>query len=558
MRPRIKLKNPISQFQGAAPMRKGHNVTGLTVIGQSDGSDLGKVRDVIFDYESSEVLALLVSEKELFGLIDAQVVPWREILEIGPDSVIVGSRESVIRGGDDARIHDEMNRQHGLVGKNIHTTDGRNLGAFADIYFEDDARIVGYEVTGGLFADAVSGRRFMPVPDSFVIGDDVALVPPAVADHMEAQKSEEPGGLKGAAATVSEKAGGAFAATKDTVASTYADLAGASIEKQKAFVVGKVASRDVTIKAPTAAQQVEAGAPLEGTRVSELGTPTLSGADLSSTGTFIDEQVLVRQGETITAQHADQAEQAGVLHSLVLAAAGSTASDAVQTGREHLGAAGDAAGEYGADAQARAEAAAIGKPAARDVTAPNGSLVVASGMMVTREIIENARLHGKEKEVVASAGMGAASEKVSGGVETVKEGATNLWGTIKERAAELTGAAHERKAEYDASAEQSKINNALGRPVTRVILDQSDSVILNTGDLITNKAINHARETGVLEVLLDSVYTVDPEITPEMLRVQEPGQDALPTQAQPTGGPITATVSPDQPSQSTPAQGQTG
>ena len=130
-----------------------------------------------------------------------------------------------------------------------------------------------------------------------------------------------------------------------------------------------------------------------------------------------------------------------------------------------------------------------------------------------------------------------------------------MWDTIKEKVADFTGAAQEKKAEYDAQAEQNKINNALGRPTTRVILDQSDNVILNTGDLITHAAVNQACTAGVLDILLDSVYTADPEITPEMLRASEPGEAALPTQAQPSGGPITATISPESPSQDGPSQG---
>jgi len=175
-------------------------------------------------------------------------------------------------------------------------------------------------------------------------------------------------------------------------------------------------------------------------------------------------------------------------------------------------------------------------------------------MTITRDMMDTAKMHGKERELIAAAGLGTVSGAASSGAETVKEHAGNVWDTLKQKASELTGAAQDKKAEYAAQSEQNKINNALGRPTTRVILDTSDNVILNTGDLITHKAVDHARTAGVLDVLLDSVYTVDPEITPEMLRAREPGEDALPSQAVPTGGPITATVAPDQ---DTPSQGAT-
>lgn len=273
-------------------------------------------------------------------------------------------------------------------------------------------------------------------------------------------------------------------------------------------------------------------------------TETTVGA--SSSGSTPQGEVLVHQGEVITREHADRAESAGILHQLLLAAGGTMAGGAFDAGKEKLGI--GAAG-----AQGNAEEMAIGKPAGREVTAPDGSTIVAPGMIITQGVMDVARTHGKEREVIAAAGLGVASQ----GADTVKEHAVGIWDTIKGKAAELTGAAQDKKAEYDVQAEQKRINNAIGRPTTRVILDPSDRVILNTGDLITHQAIDQSRQAGVLEILLDSVYTADPEITPEMLRAKEPGEAALPTQAEPSGGPITATVAPDasQPAQDTPAQG---
>ncbi len=72
-----------------------------------------------------------------------------------------------------------------------------------------------------------------------------------------------------------------------------------------------------------------------------------------------------------------------------------------------------------------------------------------------------------------------------------------------------------------------KIQNskyALGRPVTRVILDQDDNVILNTGEIITNRAIQLSREADVLDILVDSVYTERPKLGLGDLKVNRPGQ----------------------------------
>ncbi len=67
----------------------------------------------------------------------------------------------------------------------------------------------------------------------------------------------------------------------------------------------------------------------------------------------------------------------------------------------------------------------------------------------------------------------------------------------------------------------------MGRPVTRVILDPEDNVILNVGELITHRAVRQAEESGVLNILLSSVYTKEPEISDKELRASEQGMAAL-------------------------------
>ena len=565
-------------------MRKGKSIIGLTITSEAEGAELGRVKDLIFDDGTDELVGLLISERELFGLIDAKVIPWNQVRSIGANSVMVPSETSVINAGDDARISNIMGRDTVLSGTTVRTTDGQDLGTFADMYIDETTgQVVGYEVSGGFFADSMSGKHYIASSPDIRIGRDVALVPAEVADELEAHRQNEPGGLKAVALSA-----------KDKVTETYGNIASASIEKQKEFVVGKTASRDVIISAdkmvpasdvesidtdplptmsttdmtnsivPTDTFVTGTGdivrtdidddpvvfAPSSGTIAEtpisgNVSTYPEANVGTSSTRSDAQDEVIVRQGEIITRQHADRAETAGVLGQLLVAAGGDVAGGVIDSGKEKFG-------EIAGGAQGNAEEMAIGRPAGREVTATDGSTIVAPGMIISQGIMDHARAMGKEKEVIASAGAGAASQ----GADTVKEHAVGIWDSIKEKTAELTGTAHEKKAEYDAAEEQKKINNALGRPTTRVILDPQDHVILNTGDLITHAAIDRSREAGVLDVLLDSVYTADPEITLEMLRAREPGEAALATQAEPTGGPITATVSPDasQPSQNTPSQ----
>jgi uncharacterized protein YrrD len=589
-------------------MRKGKSIIGLQATSEVDGAELGAVKDLIFDHSTDEIIGLLISDKELFGLIDAQVIPWNQVRAIGSKAVMVAGPDAKVRAGDEPRINAILDRNTALSGTRIRSMDGDDLGTFADLYIDEQTgRILGYEVSGGFFSDTMSGKHYLPASTEITMGQDVAIVPATVAHELEAKKQDEPGGLKGAVATA-----------KDKATDVYGNVATASVEKQKEFVVGKTASRDVFLpadqstataalpSATTGMAALEATSETQGlnrtsmsventSSSSQFGASTTEGGlvstpvdesttvysipsseivstsstgstpvtsetstSLASTGASTSAQpqgeILVHQGEVITREHADRAESAGILHQLLVAAGGTMAGGVLDAGKERLGAAQGALG----GAQGNAEEMVIGKVAGTEVTAHDGSTIVAPGMVITQQIMDHARAAGLEKAVIASAGVGTASQ----GADVVKTHATNLWDTLKEKAADLTDAAHGKRAEYDAQAEQKRINDALGRPTTRVILDPSDHVILNTGDLITHAAIDRARQAGALEVLLDSVYTVDPEITPEMLRAREPGEAALPTQAVPSGGPITATVAPDasqgQPAQDGPAQGAQG
>lgn len=511
-------------------MRKGSDIMGLKVISRElnadDHANLGTVKDLLFDHETDQLLGLLISEKELFGLIDAQVVPWHEVVSIGADAVIVQSPNSKIAAHADPRISAIVDRPTVVSGTKIYTTDGRDLGTFADLYLDEKTgQVVGYEISGGFVSDTMSGKRFIPASPDISISKDVALVAPEVADSLEAQKAQQPGGLQAVTASVGEK-----------ISNAYGDIANASIEKQKEFVVGKRAGADVVLPvaqattAPASATVVSAPSPssevidnavvADGSFATSAAATGLPVKGLSAAGSSWIEPAtattLVHKGETITRDHAERAEAAGILHQLVLAATSGAAGEAYNAGAEHVS-------NAGASAQEQARAAAIGKPAGRDVLAPDGTVIVAPGMIITREMLGHAQAVGRENEVIAAAGVGAAAQ----GTHAVKEGASNLWDSLKQKASELTGAAQERKAEYDAQAEQAKINKALGRPTTRVILDKSDHVILNAGDLITHAAVEQARTAEVLDILLDSVYEADPNITTEMLRAKEHGRATI-------------------------------
>ncbi|AWN24092.1 photosystem reaction center subunit H [Deinococcus irradiatisoli] len=617
-------------------MIKGKDLIGRNVVATNSGVHVNKVQDLVFDHDANQVLALLVDEGGWFRA--AKVVPYEAVQSIGEDAVMIADEGQVVSARHDSRIAELLDTKVGLIGLQLLTTDGRELGKIADAYFDEESgKVVGYEATGGLFSDLSSGRTFVPAPESVSIGENAAIVPVSVAEAMEEQ---EPGGLQGA-----------FNRAGDTFSENYENLSTATKARQKEFVTGKPAGNDVTTESGTvlvhqgeviSAEQAEqaeqlgllgslvaaatggsmraaysgAAAGVQD-RVDDLSqasqerqieyvTGKVAGRDVSTD----DGIVIVTRGDTVSLQQAQSAADHHLLGQLVAAVTSgsvqtiyATASSSVQQRVEDLTQAsrerqveyvlGKVAGrdvrgdddsvivlegqtitplavqsaesqqalgrlvasamagtlQSGAarfegprgDVQTPATRAAapsvLGKRVRSDVYGPHRTLIAAQGQIVTQGVLDRARQLGREDDLLqatgvstgsnADAGGPALGEQLSAGVANVSAGASSLL----DRAKQWLGEKHEQalsSAEQHGNAdEEQRVRDALGRPVNRVILDPNDTIILNIGEIITNKAVAAARAAGILDMLLSSVSTETVSINPLDVRPHETGSAAL-------------------------------
>jgi len=181
-------------------MRTREDVSGITVIAIDSGAKIGKVEDLIFDFQENRLLGILLEDSEPAG--SGRLVPYSKIRGIGPDAVMIEGEDALMGAEEDARIDDVLSRQIEIRGKEMYTMDGKDLGRVVDIQFDEKTgRIEGYEVSEGIFSDAYSGRSFIPAPETIKIGRDVCLVPPDVADAGE----KRAGGLRRASQRLSER-----------------------------------------------------------------------------------------------------------------------------------------------------------------------------------------------------------------------------------------------------------------------------------------------------------------------------------------------------------------
>jgi uncharacterized protein YrrD len=522
-------------------MRKGSDVIGKEVITYDTGKKIERIQDLIFDQERNQLLGFLVKEKGLFR--DAKVIPLSEVQAIGLNAIVVHSKASVVKSHEIPAIQKILHHNNVLRGTRILTTEGLDLGGLVDLFFnEQSGQVEGYEASGGMFADAYSGRSFIPAIETLHIGADVAFVPPETAQMMR----EQVGGIRGAVQATEDRLQAAAQTANDQLQSSAQTVNRSFQEASQNVGMQLHTSTDVS---STKLQRLSRDAVTSLTN--SLVDPAeqkmyVMGKSVDRDVLNSDGSVLIFQGEQVTPTDADLADRLGILDLLYRATGGSltvnlsrnlqavsqSANEQIQTVTQRSSDVFQGSVNKLADYMASEQAK--GRRVLKTVRAEDGLIVAAPGQIVTDSVIEQARTYNKEADLLDAVGLTLATSIRSNANDTWLETKVQLrdraslaqknfhtfWQTLQQKVTEWQG--HSTKV-----MKQQRIEQALGRPVTRVILDLEDNVILNVGELITHRAIRQAEASEVLNILLNSVYTKEPEISAQELRASEHGQAAL-------------------------------
>ncbi|MFN6460774.1 MAG: PRC-barrel domain-containing protein [Nostoc sp. DedVER02] len=533
-------------------MLKGTDILDKVVVTYDTGKKIVRIIDLIVDQERNQLLGFLVAEKGLFR--DAKVIPLQEVQAIGSDAIVVKSKKSVVKAHRVPVIKEILHQNIVLKKKKILTTEGLYLGGLVDLFFDEHSGLVeGYEVSGGVFADAYSGRSFVPASETLKIGDDVAFVPPEIAQLME----EQVGGIRGAVQATGDK-------LQDSAQTTNRRLqtAAQTVNEQLQSSVEKV-NRELLSASQNAGEQLQAATDVTSSKLQDFNrdaTASLTNnlVDPAEQKVYVigkrlerdvltpDGNVLLLKGQEVTLIDAETADRLGILDELYRATGGSLTANIsrnLQAATESIG------NRIGSVTQSSAASLrqsvdslaanvaiqqARGRRVLRTVRTDDGLIIAASGQIVTEPLLDRAQIYAKEAELLNAVGLNLATAVRSTASDTwlenkvqlddrvsiAQENLNTFWQALKAKAEKLQG--RSRRA-----IKNQRIEQALGRPVTRVILDPEDNVILNVGELITHRAVSQAETSGVLNILLSSVYSKEPQISDKELRASEHGTAAL-------------------------------
>lgn len=147
-------------------MRRTRDIVGLPVLDLKSGDQAGWIQDVVFDEGEGCVAGFLLEEGHFFQ--SSKGIPYDEVAAIGKDALTVKNIEVKELSGA---------RWSQKVGNQVYTQGGDARGTIQDVYLDDSGqRIIGFEVSDGLFADLVYGRGTILQKHVMVDGEDVLIV----------------------------------------------------------------------------------------------------------------------------------------------------------------------------------------------------------------------------------------------------------------------------------------------------------------------------------------------------------------------------------------------
>jgi uncharacterized protein YrrD len=156
----------------------------MPVLELETGERMGVVTDVYFDAEHHTAKLLVVERTGI--LAGNAVIPLADIRSVGEDAVTI----------ETAALSEEWQAQPGVrcllsgddswVGKELFTENGTVLGTVADVYIgEESENIVGYEVSDGLLADLVTGRKWLPFAHTVQVGEQIIVKSDAKLSELQ-------------------------------------------------------------------------------------------------------------------------------------------------------------------------------------------------------------------------------------------------------------------------------------------------------------------------------------------------------------------------------------
>lgn len=165
-------------------MRKARDLIGLPVLTVESGKQLGQAKDILVD-STWNMKGIVLETKNWFSSM--RYIRWSDIIAAGEDAITIPNENVILDLEQGAELTPLVEGNHKIKGLPVVTVGGHQLGMVEDVYLGRNwgTQIVGYELSEGFISDLKEGRRWLPAPESAVIGEDAIIVPVHCTEEVE-------------------------------------------------------------------------------------------------------------------------------------------------------------------------------------------------------------------------------------------------------------------------------------------------------------------------------------------------------------------------------------
>jgi uncharacterized protein YrrD len=160
----------------ATSVRKARDLIGLPVLAVDSGKLVGHAKDLLID-EGWQIKGVVLEAKHWFN--SSRYIEGSDIIACGEDAITIPNEKAIRSLDDQDHLLFFMNGIHKVKGLPVITIGGQQLGILEDVYLKKDwgKQIVGYEISEGFISDVKNGRKWLPMPEQAVKGEDAIIVP---------------------------------------------------------------------------------------------------------------------------------------------------------------------------------------------------------------------------------------------------------------------------------------------------------------------------------------------------------------------------------------------
>ncbi|MGD2078500.1 MAG: PRC-barrel domain-containing protein [Chloroflexota bacterium] len=122
-------------------MRKGKELIGKPIYGQTDGRQIGSVKDLFVDLDLKLLKGIYLGRE---GLINRKVqfIAREDVTIFGIDAVLTSGSDVATDNSQEPKA-DMWLRRDNLIGREVETAGGTKVGTVGDLLFDEQAAVAG-------------------------------------------------------------------------------------------------------------------------------------------------------------------------------------------------------------------------------------------------------------------------------------------------------------------------------------------------------------------------------------------------------------------------------